>query len=155
MSGVLILIEGNDLSAQSKVTLISPVKLKVKLKTTSVCGRKINHYFKVFSSRWFGRGERKSTCSTGQNSAVLHLMCQCKLFRFSDFFFFESRNPAKERYGRYPETAISVNTFIIGFIVFFHLIVCLFVFRVTPACALTFMVCVIHFLRKQMTLTGK
>ena len=48
------------------------------------------------------------------------------------FFFFSSfGNPAKEHYGRYPETAISVNTFIIGFTVFFHLIVCLFVFRVT------------------------
>ena len=35
MSGVLILIEGNELSAQSKVTLISPVGLKVKLKTIS------------------------------------------------------------------------------------------------------------------------
>ena len=44
------------------------------------------------------------------------------------FFFFSSfGNPAKERYGRYPETAISVNTFIIGFSVFFHLIDCLFV----------------------------
>ena len=35
MSGVLILKEDNDLSAQSKVTLISPVRLKVKLKTIS------------------------------------------------------------------------------------------------------------------------
>ena len=35
MSGVLTLIEGNDLSAYSKVILTSPVRLKVKVKTIS------------------------------------------------------------------------------------------------------------------------
>ena len=123
-----------------------------------VCGRKSNRYFKVFSSRWFGRGERKSICLTGQNSAVLHLMCLCKFLRFlffSFFFFFSNfGNPAQERYRRYPETAISVNTLIAGFTVFFRLIV-FFFFRVTPACTLTIVVNVIHFLREQMTSTGK
>ena len=35
MSGVLTLIEGNDLSGYSKVILTSPVRLKVKVKTIS------------------------------------------------------------------------------------------------------------------------
>ena len=118
-------------------------------------GRKSNRYFKVFSSRWFGRGERKSICLTGQNSAVLHLICYCKFLRFLSFFS-NFGNPAKKRYRRYPEIAISVNTFIVGFTVFFFvwLFVCFF-FRVTPACALTFGVYIIYFLPKQMTLTGK
>ena len=52
-----------------------------------------------------------------------------KFLRFSISFFFFSNfgNQAKERSRRYPETAISVNTFIVGFTVFFRLIACLFV----------------------------
>ena len=81
MSGVLILIEGNDLSAYSNVILTSPVRLKVKVKTIpgprmangwqftsiititvtyqrrSVRQKKQLDSFKVFSSRWFGGGE--------------------------------------------------------------------------------------------------
>ena len=59
-----------------------------------------------------------------------------------------------ERCRRYPETAISVNTLIAGFTVFFRLIVGFF-FRVTPACTLKMVVYVIYFLREQMILTGK
>ena len=77
------------------------------------------------------------------------------LFFFCFFFFPNFENSAKGRYRRYPKTVISVNTFIVGFTVFFRLIVCLFFFRVTPACALTFVVYenVIPFLLKQMTST--
>ena len=45
---------------------------------------------------------------------------------FSFFFFSNFGNPAQERYRRYPESAISVNTLIAGFTVFFRLIVCFF-----------------------------
>ena len=56
-----------------------------------------------------------------------------------------------------PRSAIKdiqkhMNTFIVGFTVIFRLIVCLFFLffflRVTPGCALTFVVYVIHFLRE-------
>ena len=54
-----------------------------------------------------------------------------KFLRFSGFFFlFFSNfgNPAKEHYRRYPETAISVNTFIVGLMYFSFdcLFLCLF-----------------------------
>ena len=76
---------------------------------------------------------------------VLFFVC---LFLF--LFFPNFGNPAKERYRRYSETAISVNTFIVGLNVFgFFIYLFLIVFfRVTPECALTFLVYenVFHFL---------
>ena len=78
---------------------------------------------------------------------VLHLMCYCKSLRFSVCFFLLSfGNPVKECCRRCLETVFCLNTFIVGFTLFF-----LFdfsFFRESPACALTFVVYenVIHFL---------
>ena len=66
----------------------------------------------------------------------------CVSISFCGFFFPSFGDPAKERCRRYPETVISVITFIVGFTVFclFDFVLFCFVFKVTPACALTYAV---------------
>ena len=150
MSGVLILIEGNELSAQSKVTLISPVGLKVKLKTisglrmptdwqfTSIItitvtyqrksdGWKSNRYLRYF--HLVGLAEAKENpyvwLERSRRCSIWYVRVSfCGFLVFLSFFRISEIQPRSAREDIQKQQ--SVNTFIVGFTVFFRLIVCFF-----------------------------